>query len=136
MGIVKRHPALFLGLGIMMLVLVAWFVRLPFMEILELKYYDFMMGLRGEPADDGSIVMVDIDEEAIEKLGRWPWPRALIAQGIDKIDAGNPRVIGLNLLLTEPEKSDGLRELAQLKQRFKNSFWPRAARTGGPFSMH
>jgi len=133
MGIFKRHPALFLGLGIMMLVLVAWFVRLPFMEILELKYYDFMMGLRGEPADDGSIVMVDIDEEAIEKLGRWPWPRALIAQGIDKIDAGNPRVIGLNLLLTEPEKSDGLRELAQLKQRFEEQLLAAGGKNGRAF---
>ena len=115
MGILKRHPALFFGLGIMALFLAFWFVRLPFLDALDLKYYDVMMKFRGSPESASNIVMVDIDDASIDKLGRWPWPRSLVAQGIDRINAGGPKVIGLNLLLTEPETSEGLAELAKLE---------------------
>jgi len=119
MGILKRHPAIFFGLGIMVLFLSLWFVRLPLIDVLELKYYDVMMKLRGQPDSPSNIAMVDIDEASIERLGRWPWPRSLIARGIDKINSGNPKVIGLNLLLTEPEMSEGLKELEKLEEMFR-----------------
>ncbi|MEN8244333.1 MAG: serine/threonine-protein kinase [Thermodesulfobacteriota bacterium] len=115
MGILKRHPALFFGLGIMVLFLAFWFVRLPFLDTLELKYYDVMMKFRGQPESPSKIVMVDIDDASIEKLGRWPWPRSLVAEGLNRINAGNPKVIGLNLLLTEPETSEGLAELETIE---------------------
>ena len=115
MGILKRQPALFFGLGIMVLFLVFWFVRLPFLDTLELKYYDVMMKFRGQPESPSNIVMVDIDDASIEKLGRWPWPRSLVAEGLDRINAGKPKVIGLNLLLTEPETSEGLAELESIE---------------------
>ncbi|MBW2296781.1 MAG: CHASE2 domain-containing protein [Deltaproteobacteria bacterium] len=116
MGILKRYPALFFGLGIMVLFLTLWFVRLPLIDALEFKYYDAMMKLRGQPESPSNIVMVDIDDASIEKLGRWPWSRAMIANGIDRINAGEPKVIGLNLLLTEPETSEGLEELTMIEE--------------------
>lgn len=115
MGLLKRHPALFFGLGIMFLFLVFWFVRLPFLDALELKYYDVMMKFRGQPDSPSNIVMVDIDDASIDKLGRWPWPRSLVAEGLERINAGGPKVVGLNLLLTEPETSEGLAELNKLE---------------------
>jgi len=120
MGMLKRHPALFLGLGIMFLFLVFWFIRLPFLDTLELKYYDVMMKFRGQPDSPSNIVMVDIDDASIEKLGRWPWPRSLVAEGINRINTGGPKVIGLNLLMTEPETSEGMTELGNLEQMLTN----------------
>ncbi|MCG6908769.1 MAG: serine/threonine-protein kinase [Deltaproteobacteria bacterium] len=116
MGIVKRHPALFFGLGLTALFLIFWFVRLPFIDVLDLKVYDIMMKFRGQADSPSNIVMVDIDDASIEKLGRWPWPRSLIAKGVERINAGHPKVIGLNLLLTEPETSPGLEELVKLEE--------------------
>ena len=49
MNFLKRHPALFLGLGIMIFFMGLWFVRLPFIDSLELKYYDVLMNLRADP---------------------------------------------------------------------------------------
>ena len=120
MGILKRHPSLFFGLGIMVLFLAFWFVRLPFLDALELKYYDVMMKFRGSPESPSNIVMVDIDDASIDKLGRWPWPRSLVAEGLNRIDAGGPKVIGLNLLLTEPETSEGLKELAKIEKMIRH----------------
>jgi serine/threonine-protein kinase len=133
MGILKRHPALFLGLGIMVLFLVLWFVRLQFVDTLEYKYYDLMMKLRADAESQSDVVMVDIDDDSIEKLGRWPWPRSIIAAGIDKINRGNPRIIGLNLLLTEAEISEGLKEIRALETLFKKDLLPEAGNKGGAF---
>ena len=122
MGLLKKHPTVFLGLGITALFLVFGFVRVGFLDTLELKFYDVRMALRtdGEAASD--IVMVDIDDDTIEKLGRWPWPRRLIADGLRKIDAGTPRAIGLNFILSEPEQSPGLKALEALEENFSTAF--------------
>ena len=133
MNFLKRHPGLFLGLGIMILFLGLWFVRFQFIDTLELKYYDVMMKLRGQPDAESDIVMVDIDEDSIEKLGRWPWPRSLLSTGIRKINAGKPRVIGLNLLLTEAEISEGLHELESLEATFEKNLLKKTGREGIAF---
>jgi serine/threonine-protein kinase len=133
MNVLKKHPSLVLGVAVMILFLGLWFVRFQFIDTLELKYYDVMMKLRGDPESDSNIVMVDIDEDSIEKLGRWPWPRSLLAQGIEKINAGNPKVIALNLLLTETETSEGLRELQSLESVFQKKLLKKAGREGKTF---
>jgi CHASE2 domain-containing sensor protein/predicted Ser/Thr protein kinase len=133
MSMIKRNPALLLGLAITVLFLVLGFVRVAFLDSLDLKIYDVMMGLRGDPAAKSDIVMVDIDDDSIEKLGRWPWPRSLLAQGIQKIDAGQPKIIGLNLLLSEPQKSDGLEELDNLETLFAKTIFNRAGKQGHAF---
>ena len=133
MSFLKKHPGLFLGLGIMILFLGLWFVRFQFIDTLELKYYDVMMKLRGEPDAESDIVMVDIDEDSIEKLGRWPWPRSLLSTGIQKINEGKPKVIGLNLLLTEAETSEGLREIELLEKTFERELLKKTGQGGQAF---
>ncbi len=133
MGIVKKHPALFLGLCITFLFLWLGFFRLEFLDGLELKFYDLRMSLRNDTGSQSDIVLVDIDDDSIEKLGRWPWPRALIAEGIRKIGAGEPRVIGLNIMFSEVEENQGLKELRQLEALFARSMPEAADERGAPF---
>ncbi|MBI9082504.1 MAG: CHASE2 domain-containing protein [Desulfobacterales bacterium] len=122
MGLLKKHPTVFLGLGITVLFLVFGFMRVGFFDTLELKFYDVRMALRSDTEAASDIVMVDIDDDTIEKLGRWPWPRRLIAEGLRKINAGAPRAIGLNFILSEPEQSPGLKAMEALEEKFAASF--------------
>ncbi len=110
-----------MGIGITLLFVWLGFFRLSFFDNLEFKRYDLMMDLRGEPDAPSEIVMVDIDDDSIDKLGRWPWPRSLIARGIEAIDAGHPKVIGLNFVFSEPEESSGLLELRGLEKTLVDS---------------
>jgi CHASE2 domain-containing sensor protein len=49
------------------------------------------------------VVIVGIGEQSFTELDRpWPFPRALTAQCIEKIQAGKPKAIGIDLLFTEP----------------------------------
>ena len=118
MSILQRHPSFLLGLGITILFLGLVIFRIDFLDTLELKFYDIMVNLKTDPETPSDIILVDIDEDSIEKLGRWPWPRSLLAKGINKINAGRPKVIGFNLILSEPEKSAGLNEIKNLKTFF------------------
>ena len=77
MGIFKKHPTLVLGISITILFLALAFMRAGFLDTLDLKLYDVGMSLRSDPESFSNIVMVDIDDDTIEKLGRWPWPRRM-----------------------------------------------------------
>ncbi|MEF3255649.1 MAG: adenylate/guanylate cyclase domain-containing protein, partial [Deferribacterales bacterium] len=55
---------------------------------------------------DERVVIVDIDEESINKIGRWPWDRKKIAELIEKLNQAS--VVGLDIVFSEPsnEESD------------------------------
>ncbi|MBW1676603.1 MAG: CHASE2 domain-containing protein [Deltaproteobacteria bacterium] len=133
MGILKKDPTIFLGLGITLLFLGLGFFRMEFLDTLELKFYDVMMSLRGDPEGPSDLVLVDIDDESIEKLGHWPWPRSLMAKGIRKLNAAGSRVIGLNLILSEPQDKTGLRELKDLEELFVKTVLDHAGDKGPMF---
>jgi serine phosphatase RsbU (regulator of sigma subunit)/CHASE2 domain-containing sensor protein len=49
--------------------------------------------------------IVQIDQESIAKYGQWPWPRTLVAQLVERIGAGRPRVLGIDILFAEPDRT-------------------------------
>jgi len=133
MSIAKRHPALFWGLGITILFLGLGLFRVEFIDTLEFKFYDVMINLRSNPESPSDIVLVDIDDDSIEKIGRWPWPRSLMAEGIDKISAGKPKVIGFSLILSEPQESVGLKEIIGLENLFGKTLLNQSGEPGRAF---
>ncbi len=133
MGIIKKYPALIWGLSTTLLFLFLWLFGLEFLDVLELKYYDARMKLRGDAHSQSEIVLVDIDNVSVENLGRWPWSRSIIAEGINVINKGNPKIIGLNLILSEAEKNSGLNELKKLEGLFSNTILPKSGKEGERF---
>ncbi len=62
---------------------------------------DALMRTRGTMAAPGEIVIVAIDDASIARFGRFPWPRTLTAQALDKIAAAQPKVIGVSVLYSD-----------------------------------
>ncbi|MBN1824080.1 MAG: CHASE2 domain-containing protein [Endomicrobiales bacterium] len=104
-----------IGLVLTLVTIGAFFLQFDFFESLELKTYDWRSFLRQNPNPGNEIALVVIDDDSISKLGRWPWPRAMIAEGINAVNAAGAKVIGLNILFTEEEKNQGLVEIKNLK---------------------
>jgi adenylate cyclase len=50
------------------------------------------------------VVVVDIDRESLARYGSWPWRRLVLAELLRKIAQAKPRVIGLDMLLSEPDR--------------------------------
>jgi CHASE2 domain-containing sensor protein/two-component sensor histidine kinase len=73
--------------------------------------YDRLSPLQATPATD-DILLVNIDEPSLSALGQFPWPRDLHAQIIQKLQAGRPRSISLDVLLSEPSDATNDQALA------------------------
>lgn len=52
------------------------------------------------------VMVVEVDEKSLAALGRWPWPRTLLAQLVDKINRHQPAVIGIDVFMPEPDPMD------------------------------
>ncbi|MEE4452814.1 CHASE2 domain-containing protein [Novosphingobium resinovorum] len=63
--------------------------------------YDHLLQLTPAPASQ-SILLVEIDDESVQRLGRWPWSRAVHAALVDRLNAGRPKAIGYDVLFTDP----------------------------------
>lgn len=68
---------------------------------LDQSIHDAALSLFQRSSPD-NIVLVRIDDESIQALGRWPWPRAVHATLLDTLQPAEPRSVLLNLLLSEP----------------------------------
>jgi CHASE2 domain-containing sensor protein len=47
------------------------------------------------------VVIAAIDEQSLKEQGRWPWPRTLHAQLIDKISEAGAKAIAFNIFFPE-----------------------------------
>jgi adenylate cyclase len=97
--------------------------RTSAVQQIEAQLLDVRFRLRPTAPPSNDIVLVLIDDASIRALGRWPWSRAVMAEGLARLKAAGARTIGFDLLLAEPEPGavpaawlDRLREaLAELE---------------------
>ena len=66
--------------------------------------YDFSQPVR----------IVDIDDESIHLIGRWPWSRQTMGRLVDALSKAGVAAIGFDYLFSEPDQSAG--ELCDLLQ--------------------
>lgn len=49
------------------------------LEKFEYKFYDILLGFKKAPAEREEVLLVDVDDVALEMMGTWPWSRDKIA---------------------------------------------------------
>jgi adenylate cyclase len=70
------------------------------LQNLELGARDAMMRLRGKQPVSGEVVIVAIDDLSLAWTGlQWPWPRATLAEIVDKLNDAGAKVVGLDIFL-------------------------------------
>ncbi|MBN2420120.1 MAG: CHASE2 domain-containing protein, partial [Deltaproteobacteria bacterium] len=108
-----------IGVAITLIFLFAAFSEeFNFHHTLEMKSYDLRAWLAASDEKSPDIELVVITDNDINELGRWPWPRNIIAKCIDKLHEAGARVIALNIFLSEPEENAGLEAIKNLKMEF------------------
>lgn len=76
-------------------------------ERLEYSMQDTFVRLRGVDEVSDDIVIVAIDDASFQWNGlQWPWPRSYFAEIADQINAGGGEVLGMDVLLFEPDDND------------------------------
>jgi serine/threonine-protein kinase len=87
---------------------------------LELIAYD--MGVRGTnrvPGATDQVAIIAIDEQSINEIGRWPWPRSVHAKMIEKLTQADVHGIGMFVYLTEPQVDPGLAAIRKARNKLE-----------------
>lgn len=108
---------------IIVLLIVVIFILLDiqnpsFLETLELKTLDYRFRIRGKRKTGKEVAIVAIDDESVKEIGRWPWTRERMARLVDLLVLGGAKVIGFDIIFSEPEVSDSLKTIRRLKNEY------------------
>jgi adenylate cyclase len=87
-----------------------------FLETLDNRLTDTMFRWRGPVKPAQPIVIVDIDEKSLRAIGQWPWPRNTVAKMIQNLGAGGARVIGLDIVFAEADRTSPKNFVDELQQ--------------------
>jgi len=75
-------------------------------EVLRLKGLDYYQR-KQEKVKSDNIVVIEIDESALEKNGQWPWNREVLAGGVVKAFDNGATVVVLPIIYAEPDRLGG-----------------------------
>ncbi|MGB0921467.1 MAG: CHASE2 domain-containing protein [Alphaproteobacteria bacterium] len=73
-------------------------------ERLRLQSFDLYQRLVPHKAETSPVVIVDIDEDSLAKIGQWPWPRSDIAKLIVNLVNAGAVVVGFDIVFAEPDR--------------------------------
>lgn len=79
-------------------------------ESIQLKGFDTLLSV-DTPADSDNVVIVDIGEASIERLGQWPWPRKDLARAIERIQDLGAAAVVVPVIMSEADRLGGDKDL-------------------------
>ena len=77
------------------------FAGCPFVDLVDVRATDFRFVQRGPRDASPEVAIVAVDDRSIEEIGRWPWPRSTQAELLEVITAGEPSVVGFDIVQSE-----------------------------------
>ncbi len=82
------------------------------LDIFELQSYDWRFRIDGHKAKSPDIAIIEIWDDALAGIGRWPFDRQYHAALIDILREYDAKMIGMDILFVEPSPSDESLRLA------------------------
>src|SRR5579862_5549101 len=101
---------------LLFLVVVLLSTTIPAVRDWQLRFNDSFFRLSPVPKPRSRVVLVLIDDESLNRFGRWPWSRTLLAKLTNNLNAAGASVIGLDILLSEPQTADADKSLQEALQ--------------------
>ena len=90
-------------------------LRIGVLQRLDDIIYDARLRATMPGTLDERIVIVDIDEQSLAEVGRWPWSRNRLASLMDELLLRQQvALVGFDVVFGEADESSGVRQLRQL----------------------
>lgn len=81
--------------------------RVGFIEAWRNKVFDFYQEMKPReipsPADK-PVTIIDIDEQSLETIGQWPWPRTVLAQMVQNVMQMGGVLVAFDIVFAEPDR--------------------------------
>lgn len=88
------------------------------LSIAHQKSVDFRLQARGPRQGTDQVALLAIDERAVNTIGRWPWPREIIAEAINKAIDHGAKIIAFDMTFSEPTAKVADEILASVQQTY------------------
>ena len=89
-----------------------------FIDLLDKQWVDFILKERDVQPHTSEVVIATIDTKSVDMYGRWPWPRARMAQMIEALNKYEVATIGLDIVFSEPEQGGALSISEEYNKQF------------------
>lgn len=93
-----------------------YLIEIPFLEVMELKTIDLRYISRGGSENESDVVLAVIDEESIDKEGKWIWPRSKMANLVKKLSEAGAGVISFDVGFLEPDEKSVVRTIEDIEK--------------------
>lgn len=103
----RTETAIVAGVGLALTLLAALLAVAPpnLIRFLDHRVYDTLLNNTVSQAPSEIPVLIGIDDASLQRYGQWPWPRYRLAQLIARLDQAGARVIALDLLMPESDRT-------------------------------
>lgn len=85
-------------------------------RLLRETWFDTEQRLAPRERINDGVVVVQIDDESLAKLGEWPWPRRVVAELIQRILAQQPVALGIDIVFAEADRYSAARLMRNLHE--------------------
>ena len=92
------------GSGLLLLLLCLRVLDPGPIEEMRLRVFDFFQVFAPRMPTERPVVIVDIDETSLERLGQWPWPRTRIADLISELAKLEALSIAFDVVFSESDR--------------------------------
>jgi signal transduction histidine kinase len=75
------------------------------LQALQDKLFDYYQLRRPRPYKEASVRVIDIDDESINRLGQWPWPRTQFAKLVSRLTELGVATIAFDVVFAEPDRT-------------------------------
>jgi adenylate cyclase len=115
----SKWTQIYIGLFCTAFIFLADLIHIPLISFLinqlDNRIYDLIVELNLLPHHQiPQVIIIDIDNNSVQKEGRWPWPRSKMAQLINKLKQSGVVTIGTDIVMAEPEVNYALGLKAEL----------------------
>lgn len=83
----------------------AWFSVSGSLQRVDHLIYDTLL-VGQDHHGHGDVVILAIDDDSLQQLGRWPWSRQRHAELLDRLTAAGAKAVGFDVLFAEPQRDD------------------------------
>ena len=75
------------------------------LQVLRNDVFDQYQRWQPRTAQAPAVRIVDVDEQSLQRLGQWPWPRDRLARLVDELQSAQVAAIGFDMVFAEADRT-------------------------------
>jgi adenylate cyclase len=75
------------------------------LQLLRSKVFDFYQQIEPREVSRQPVAIIDLDEESLNEIGQWPWPRTTLARLVNNLRKLGAAGIAFDIVFAEPDRT-------------------------------